>query len=71
MCAKHSKVQNDNFEPIRALVENKIISHKEISDFANIDYPLFSLLLFCGTSNWKIFYIIFIEANFGDIYDHN
>ncbi len=151
MCAKRPKVQNDSFEPIRALVENKIISHKEISDFANIDYPLFSFRFlrpnsiknctnstfffdflirlkelsekswseirqsrrhsygmeslpkshfkpdmkcigniitddvdklhvfradkanhsFAGLQIGKIFYIIFIEANFGDIYDHN
>ena len=150
MCAKREKIKGDGFEPIRTLVEQNVISHKEISDFANIDYPLFSFRYlrpnsikdcnksefffaflirlkelsekswseirrsrrhsygmeslpktrfkpdvknigdiitddvdklhvfradkqnhsFAGLQIGKIFYIIFIEADFGDIYDH-
>ena len=44
--AKRKKVSGDGFEPIRSLIENKDISHREISEFAKIDYPLFSFRYF-------------------------
>ena len=42
MCAKQKVKAVDGFEPIRALVKDNNISQKEISEFAQIDYPLFS-----------------------------
>lgn len=42
MPAKRKISTEDGFEPIKSLIENKIISHREITDFAKIDYPLFS-----------------------------
>lgn len=42
MAAKRKKSEGDGFEPIKSLLENNVISHKEIADFAKIDYPLFS-----------------------------
>lgn len=152
MTAKKNIKTNDKvFEPIKQLVVDNKISHKEIADFSNIDYPLFSfkylrpnsikdckdasffydfiirltelsnlgwdkirlsprhkygleplpkekfkpslthlseiitrdvkklhvfrvnndLHPFVGLQVGKIFYIFFIEAAFGDIYDHN
>ena len=42
MCAKPKVNADDGFNPIRILLNNNSISKKEISDFALIDYPLFS-----------------------------
>lgn len=39
---KNVKTTDDSFEPIKQLVVDNKISHKEIADFSNIDYPLFS-----------------------------
>lgn len=148
---KTAKGIDKNFDPIKQLVLDNKISHKEIADLSNIDYPLFSfkylrpnsikdcnnasffydfiihlselsqqgwdkirlshrhkygmealpkeifkpnlshlsdivtrdvkklhvfrankdLYPFVGLQVGKIFYIFFIEAKFGDIYDHN
>lgn len=150
MVAKKNVKDRDDFNPIKQLVLDNKISHKEITDFSNIDYPLFSFKYlrpnsikdckdsgfffqflmrlndlsiqgwdkirqshkhkygmepipkeqlkpslepiseivtrdvkklhvlradkdnhpFVGLQIGKIFYIFFIEANFGDIYDH-
>lgn len=150
MCAKRKKAIVDEWTPIRTLIDNQNISKKEIMDFADIDYPLFSFRFlrpnsikdcrdvnfmfnflmrlkelsekswgeirrsrrheygmesiprtsfkpsmnsvgnimtddvdklhvfradkenhaFAGLQIGKIFYVIFIEAKFGDIYDH-
>lgn len=151
MCAKPNSNADKGFEPIKRLVMEKAISHKEIEDFSNIDYPLFSFKYLrpnsiknCGDASFffnflmrlrelsnegwakirqshrhlygmeplplhkfkpdltclsdiitrdvsklhvfradaqkhpfvglqvgKIFYVFFIEASFGDVYDHN
>lgn len=42
MAAKRKKTEGDDFDPIKSLIETKVISHREITDFAKIDYPLFS-----------------------------
>lgn len=42
MCAKGNLGANKAFEPIKRLILDNAISHKEIEDFSNIDYPLFS-----------------------------
>lgn len=42
MSAKKQTKSSDNFEPIKKLILDNRISHKEIADLSNIDYPLFS-----------------------------
>ncbi|MDE5554012.1 MAG: hypothetical protein K2J10_02380, partial [Muribaculaceae bacterium] len=44
--AKRRKDSGDGFDPIRSLIENNVISHKEITELAKIDYPLFSFRYF-------------------------
>lgn len=42
MVAKRNTSTDVIFEPIKRLVLDNKISHQEIADFSNIDYPLFS-----------------------------
>ncbi len=42
MSAKRSVISDKSFDPIKRLIMDNNISHKEIEDFSNIDYPLFS-----------------------------
>lgn len=46
MSAKKNLGGETAFEPIKRLLVDNVISHKEIEDFSSIDYPLFSFKYF-------------------------